>query len=471
LGATVEQAIGSKWKNIRDQAVESSEFDLQISMVKADSILAEFQVEFKNHTALQMNSTKNQVFPIELKRKPDIYLIFIESYRADALTPEISPKLYQFQLEDAQQIEKSWACSNGTHVSWFGTFTGRLPLYWKTDRDVKEESKWPGLDAFRVFQNAGYELSAYISAELEYRHMGRQFFGEEGDIFQTIRDNSEGDPIYDQHISERERLLFDSLKEDIASRGDGGHFDIIGLDSSHFFYTWHEEFKPPFTPYSMISYLPSNPTAEELKLVTNKYHNSIAWCDHLVGNFLSFLKEKGKYDESIIIILGDHGEELQDHGGWLHVSSLEEEQIRVPMLIKWPKSYGRGEPQKTASQLDILPSLLDYLTDEYSGNKDRIDFPGNSLLESNDQTVIAYTGMGGKTKDALIFTRGGYKAHFTWVDYWNWRPSKHISLTQLYGPDGRITMNSDEEYLMKLKELFPDVEDRFFERFNTYQKD
>ena len=469
LGATVEQAIGSKWKGTRDQAVESSEFDLQMSMVKADSILAEFQVEFKNHTALQIKPNSGKELKLELKHTPDIYLIFIESYRADALTAEISPQLFQFQLDDAQQIEKSWSSANGTHVSWFGTFTGRLPLYWKMDKEIKEGSNWPGLDTFRLFKNAGYQLSAYISTELEYRHMGKQFFGEQGDIFQTIRDNSEGDPIFNQHISERERLLFEDLKADIELRNDGGHFDIIGLDSSHFFYTWHKEFKPPFIPYSKLSYLPSNPNDKELKLVTNKYHNSIAWCDHLVGDFISFLKEKGKYDESIIIVLGDHGEELQDHGGWLHVSSLEEEQIRVPMLIKWPKSYGRGVPQKTASQLDILPSLLDYMTAGNSKNKDEFDFPGNSLLESNDQTIIAYTGMGGKTKDALIFKRGEYKAHFSWVDYWNWRPSNHISLTQLYGPDGRIFLGSDEEYLVKIKELFPDVKDRIFEKFGTYE--
>jgi len=98
---------------------------------------------------------------------------------------------------------------------------------------------------------------------------------------------------------------------------------------------------------------------------------------------------------------------------------------------------------------------------------DDFDFPGNSLLKQNDKTVVAYTGMGGKTKDALVFMRGEYKAHFTWVDYWNWRPSNHISLTQFYGPDGRILMNSNEEYMLKLREVFPDVKDRFFEAFAT----
>ena len=467
LGATVEQAIGTRWKSIRSKTVESAEFDVQVSVVKTDNILAEFDVLFKNHRGLKIDPNHQDELKLDLKRKPDIYLIFIESFRADALTPQISPKLFQFQLEDAQEIEKSWSSSNGTHVSWFGTFTGRLPLYWEIDKNLKEAANWPGLDVFKLFKNEGYELGAYATSELEYRDMGLHFFGKRGDLFKTMRDNSEGDPIFNKHISERERLLFESLKEKIAVRDEGGHFDVVGLDSSHFFYTWHQSFKPPFSNYSKLSYLPSNPTDEELILVKNKYYNSIAWCDHLVGDFLSFLKEQGKYDESIIIILGDHGEELQDHGGWLHVSSLEEEQIRVPILIKWPKSHGRGIPQKAASQIDLLPSLLDYLTDGESKEGDKYDFSGNSLLESNDQTIIAYTGMGGKTKDALIFTRNGYKAHFTWVDYWNWKPSNHISLTQLYGPDGRIFLGSAEEYLLKLKELFPDVKERVFKRFST----
>ncbi|MGJ8655416.1 MAG: sulfatase-like hydrolase/transferase [Akkermansiaceae bacterium] len=468
MGATLEQSIGGVWKNTRDQVVEASEFDFQVSIVKTSAILADFEVEFKDHSAVQKATSREMNF----KHKPDIYLIFIESFRADALTAEVTPELYQFQSEDAQELEKSWASSNGTHVSWFGTFTGRLPVYWKSDRELKEANQWPGLNAFREFKESGYELGAYIATELEYRNMGLQFFGKQGDIFATIRDNREDDLIYEQPIPERERMLFEDLKARVQTRDAGGHFDIVGLDSSHFYYSWHEDFEPPFNPYYTFPYyLPANPDAAQIKLVTNKYHNSLAWCDHIVGDFLSFLKEEGKYDDSIVIVLGDHGEELQDHGGWLHVSSLEEEQIRVPLLIKWPKSYGRGVAQGTASQLDILPSLLDYLTDGESKHLLDLDFPGNSLLESNDQTIIAYTGMGGKTKDALVFTRDGYKAYFSWLDYWNWRTSNKISLTQFYGPEGRIRLGSDEAYLAKLKEVFPDVKDRVFERFGTLMTD
>lgn len=458
LGATVEQSVGRLWKDKRDLAVEAAEFDLQMSMVRTPSIIVEFEVEFRDHLDLQ------QDVPLTLRRKPDVYFIFIESFRADALTAEIAPNLYKFQQEDAQEIERAWSVSNGTHLSWFGTFSGRLPVFWKDDKILKDEALWPGLDVFRKLKMGGYDLNAYIATELEYRDMGRHFFSEPGELFSVLRDNRKDDPIFDKAISEREVMLFDDLKSRISVRSEGGHFDIVGLDSSHFYYTWHEDFTPPFTPfYERPYYLPPDPSDEELAQIKNKYYNSIAWCDYLVGDFIRFLKERGKYDESIVIVMGDHGEEFQDHGGWLHVSSLEEEQIRVPMLVKWPRSYGRGAVQKSASQLDILPSLLDYMTD----GKQELDLPGNSLLEKNEQTVVAYTGMGGKTRDALVFIRGDYKAHFSWVDYWNWRPSNHIHLTQLYGPEGRITLGTNEQYLSRLKLMFPDVKERFFNRFGT----
>ncbi len=204
FGATAEQAIGTRWKSIRSKVVESSEFDVQVSVVKTKNTLAEFDVVFKNHRALQNRPNDKEELKLGLKRKPDIYLIFIESYRADTLTPEISPNLYRFQSEDAQEIEKSWSNSNGTQVAWFGTFTGRLPLYWNIDKSLKQEAMWPGLDVFRMFKNEGYKLSAYITAELAYLDIGLHFFGKKGDIFKTMRDNSEGDPIFNKHISERE---------------------------------------------------------------------------------------------------------------------------------------------------------------------------------------------------------------------------------------------------------------------------
>lgn len=463
IGATVEQSIGGLWKNNRDRVVAASEFDFQVSVVKTSAILADFQIEFKDHSALQHPIEEG----LELKHKPDIYLIFLESFRADALTLEIAPNMFRFQEDDAQQIEKTWACANGTHVSWFGTFSGRLPIYWKTDKEQKIAKEWPGLNTFHEFKDAGYELGAYITTELAYRDMGAQFFGELGDVFTTIRDNREDDPIYEKPIADRDRLVLEALKDKVRDREQGGHFDIVGLDSSHFYYNWAEDFDPPFTPYYQGTYFPSNPTEEEVQSVVNKYHNSVAYCDHLVGDFIGFLKEQGKYDESIVIVLGDHGEELQDNGGWLHVSSLEAEQIRVPIMIKWPKSFGRGVAQETASQLDILPSLLGYLIDENLQQEEPLEFIGNSLLEPVEQTIIAYTGMGGKTGDALIFERDEYKAYFTWENYANWRISKTMSLTQFYGPDGRIHLASNEEYLAKLKEIFPDVKDRVFDALGT----
>ena len=198
------------------------------------------------------------------------------------------------------------------------------------------------------------------------------------------------------------------------------------------------------------------------ELIKNQYFNSLAWADSLAKDFCDHLKSIGQYDDSIVVFTGDHGEEFQDHGGWLHVSSLEDEQVKVPMLIKWPKSIGRGPKVAEASHLDLMPSLLHHLLDDATP----LDTAGVSLLSSPPaRTSIATTAQGGITKEAMLLTREGYKAFFTWPHYFDGRPGTELTLTRLIGPEGDIELTSHEEYDAALKQYFPDAFERFFESF------
>ena len=455
LGATLEQQIGKTWKQRKDVIREQNEFDVQLAISDNLPPLAGFDVEFRNY------SLEPEDVDPSVATKPNIYMIYIESFRADALTPEITPYLYHLQQTDAQPLERVWSCSNGTHLSWFGTFTSRLPLHWADDRDRCREAGWPGLKVFHAWKSGGYELNVYATGALAYRKMGPHFFGIEGDLFKRIREKKAGDPINDKPLSEREVMLVDALEKDILQRGNiDGVFNILALDSSHFYYQWHKDFKPPFTPYYQGKYMPARPDAEELQLVVNKYHNALAWTDTLVKRFCEFLKQEGLYDDAIIIVLGDHGEELQDNGGWLHVSSLEDEQVRVPMLIKWPKSAGRGPTIKDASQLDLLPSLIEYIYGKVPQG-----VVGRSLWKKSEHTAIVTTAYCGKTNEAMLFARNGYKAYFKWPDYGDCRPKNKIYLSRIVGPDGDVELESPEACMAAIKKYFPDAPARIFKKF------
>jgi len=100
------------------------------------------------------------------------------------------------------------------------------------------------------------------------------------------------------------------------------------------------------------------PSAEELQEITDAYDSSIAWVDSEFGKILSQLKEKKRYDESLIIFLADHGEALGEHGAMGHGSNVFEETTRVPLIVKYPKSLNiRGRVSRLAEFTDIFPTL------------------------------------------------------------------------------------------------------------------
>lgn len=84
--------------------------------------------------------------------------------------------------------------------------------------------------------------------------------------------------------------------------------------------------------------------------------------EHLIKPLIEKLKEEGIYDQTMIIITSDHGDELFDHGGWQHSHTLYNELIRVPLIIKFPYQKFRGKRvSKNVRLVDIAPTILDVL--------------------------------------------------------------------------------------------------------------
>lgn len=114
---------------------------------------------------------------------------------------------------------------------------------------------------------------------------------------------------------------------------------------------------------------------EEIKLI---YKVAIRTIDeHLIGPLIKTLKEEGIYDQTMIIITSDHGEEIHDHGKFGHGHTLYNELIRVPLLIKFPKSKFAGKKvKKNVRHVDIVPTILDVIDMDYS----KYNFDGKSLI-------------------------------------------------------------------------------------------
>jgi len=107
------------------------------------------------------------------------------------------------------------------------------------------------------------------------------------------------------------------------------------------------------------------------------YVQEIQYLDAWIGRIVADLKKANLYDSSVIIFTSDHGEEFYEHGGWWHGTTLHEEQMRVPLIIKRPRQAGGNQINESpASIVDVGPTAL-----RAAGLGAVSDMRGRNLLE------------------------------------------------------------------------------------------
>jgi arylsulfatase A-like enzyme len=123
------------------------------------------------------------------------------------------------------------------------------------------------------------------------------------------------------------------------------------------------------------------------------YDGEIRFIDEiLIKPLIKQLKKLQLYENTMIILTSDHGEEFFDHKAWLHGHSLYNELLRIPMIIKFPQSkYKNTRLHNIVSIVDIMPTILDEIDIDFS----EYDFDGVSLVnylkngEKEEQLLIA----------------------------------------------------------------------------------
>ena len=112
--------------------------------------------------------------------------------------------------------------------------------------------------------------------------------------------------------------------------------------------------------------------------IIDLYDGEIKYTDVLfVQPIVEKLKELGLYDNSLIILTSDHGEEFFDHEAWLHDHSIYDEGIRIPLIVKFPYGEYKGiQIENIARITDIMPTILDRETIKTNSQQ----FDGISLV-------------------------------------------------------------------------------------------
>jgi arylsulfatase A-like enzyme/Tfp pilus assembly protein PilF len=91
------------------------------------------------------------------------------------------------------------------------------------------------------------------------------------------------------------------------------------------------------------------------------YDGEVAYTDHLVGQILDHLRSAGLYESTLIVVVGDHGEGLGEHREPDHGIFLYDSTLRIPLIVRAPDELYRGVVPDVVRDVDVMPTILDYL--------------------------------------------------------------------------------------------------------------
>jgi arylsulfatase A-like enzyme len=99
---------------------------------------------------------------------------------------------------------------------------------------------------------------------------------------------------------------------------------------------------------------------EEKRYLESQYDGGIAFMDAAIGELLTRLRELGLYDNTLVMITADHGEAFGEHSRMEHaIGSVYQDQLHVPLLVKYPGQRAGNRSDALVSQVDFLPTVLD----------------------------------------------------------------------------------------------------------------
>lgn len=161
---------------------------------------------------------------------------------------------------------------------------------------------------------------------------------------------------------------------------------------------------------------------EEKEYLRALYANHVRYFDQHFNRFLQSLKDRSLYEEAVIILTSDHGEELLERGAYLHGHSLHEEVMRVPLFLKLPGEDWPLEVETLTGLIDLFPTLASYLKTPLPAGLD-----GRSFLPVLQDKVRSHRGV--LLSEALAYgpeRKGVRSRQYSYI--WTLAPSDRGSL-------------------------------------------
>lgn len=309
---------------------------------------------------------------------PNVILIAVDTLRADHLScygsKNKTPTIDGLAAEGTR-FAHAFAQASWTRPSFATIFTS---LYPSSHRAIHKADALPDavVTLAEVMQGAGYATVGFanninVAPLFGFQQGFDQYLFLEPEFFFGATESAAQLTIYNQLRLIRERFL--SKKKWVENYYQPA--DVVskhGLDwlarrdqqRPYFMFLHYMEPHDPYFvhPYNGEAYARvanPNPDPSLADKYRELYDGAIRFLDEELAKLFAELKAKGLYDNTLILLTADHGEEFYEHGGWWHGTTLYDEQLRVPLIVKPPQGGSQGVVSEAlVSSLDIAPTIL-----------------------------------------------------------------------------------------------------------------
>jgi uncharacterized protein (TIRG00374 family) len=184
------------------------------------------------------------------------------------------------------------------------------------------------------------------------------------------------------------------------------------------------------------------PALDEAPRLSALYDGEVTFWDTQFGALVADLRRRNLYENSTIIVTGDHGEEFGEHGGFWHGTTLYDEEVRVPLFVKLPFNQRGGQVRtEWVQHVDLMPTVL-----RLAGVEVPAGVQGQDIFDRavNRDEAFAEESHEGNVLQSLRLRRGGSELKLITANEGN---PRGLETTELYrlDVDGHERVNLAEE--------------------------
>ncbi|MFP6663120.1 MAG: sulfatase, partial [Deltaproteobacteria bacterium] len=365
LTAALDHADGSTSQTINTKGAINSWRSLRLPVLHSGAQKLTLQVSKPAspdpRSAVAIASPRHLSRSRTARQRPNILLYLMDTLRADHTSAQgykrrTTPRLDALASEGTL-FEQASSTAPVTRPSTASILTSLFPsqTHARLERGLSDEAE----TLAEILRKEGWSTWAFVAnGNIFAPGFG---FDQGFDRFETIRGSNLDNHA---HTSEINQLLFPLLKAQV----DEPFFLYVHAVDPHSPYDPPPSHRNLFTDKDYAgSVEPAKSVRKELRkqkmdqasidFVVGLYDEDIRYQDETFGLLLDELARHHQLENTLVVVVSDHGDEFLEHGDWEHGSRLYEHQTHVPFIVKGP-GVAKSRVTEPVSLIDVMPTIL-----------------------------------------------------------------------------------------------------------------